>query len=458
MLDKMRLAKQKRVRMDNIRNFFEKPETIFCTLATVAGLLMLFLLPLFRAPDEMAHFARAYQVSQGQIVSQNDHGRTGGVIPQIEGYNFHNKLTPETYLFFDFSSSAVYSPISYIPQAIGIAIGKLIYPSVAVMVYAGRIVNLIAYIAMLYAAIKIAKRGKWVYAVVGLIPMAIQQAGSLSADVMTLGPVFLFIATVQNLFTQTTLLTKKQAGMLIALSAVLGLTKQTNVLLLLALLFIPKRLFASTWHKYRLLLLTLGIGVVLALGWYMITRMLHYNFSYALNNGVSQAGQIDFILHHPLSAFTAFFTTFFGGQSLSSPADFIMISMIGYFSWFDYKLPLFLIIVSYLLLLVTLLRRDDEKAKDSKTLVWSHAAIFAASIAAVALALYISWTPVGQGYIIGLQGRYFLIYIPLLIPLFAWLGRFVQITLKPYLLGMIVTAVSFINLLAMIVLTYKWFY
>ena len=454
----MSVSQRKRISFaSRVSYFLERPEKLFCILAISAGSIMLFLLPLFRAPDEMAHFARAYQVSEGQLFSQTKDGHTGGVVPQLEGYNFYNKLTSQTYRFFDFSSSAVYSPVSYIPQAIGITIGKIVYPSVAVMVYAGRLVNLIAYVAMLYIAIKTAKRGKWVYVVVGLIPMAIQQAASLSADVMTLGPIFIFIALVQNLFTQTTLLTKKQTIALVIIAIILGLTKQTNAILLLALFFIPKRIFASIWQKYRFLLLTFGVGTLALVSWYIATRLLHYNFEYA-PAGVSQTGQIAFILHHPLQAVSAFFVTFFGGQSLSSPADFLSISMIGYFSWFDYKLPLSLIILSYTLLLVVLLYRERDETKDSPRLIWSQAIVFGASIVAVACALYISWSPVGLKYISGLQGRYFLAYIPLLIPLFAWLGRFVKISFdKPHRIGMLVASVSSINLFVMLLLTYKWF-
>lgn len=423
--------------------------------------MMLFLLPLFRAPDEMAHFARAYQVSQGQVFSQNVSGRTGGVVPLLEGYNFHNKLTPNSYRFFDFSSSAVYSPVNYIPQAVGILLGNLFYSSVAVMVYVGRLFNLIAYVVMLYLAIRTATRGKWVFVVVGLLPMAMQQASSLSGDVMTIGPIFIFIALVQRLFTQTTHITRKQMVALVSLCLVIGLTKQTNVVILLALPFLPRTLFKSVWDKYRFILLTIGVGFASLIGWYVTTRILRYNFSYSSVAGVDQVGQINFILHQPIRAITAFLRTFIlGGQSLSSPVDFLAISLVGYFSWFDYKLPISLIICCYLLLVVALLYRDrgvDEK-QNPKRLVWSYSIVFILSIGAIAEALYVSWTPVGYDHILGLQGRYFLAYIPLLIPLFAWLGRFVKISFdKSYRMGMIVAVISFINLTAMLVMTYNWF-
>ena len=443
-----------------IYGFIAKPEKVFCLLGLSLGGIMIFLLPLFRAPDEMAHFARAYQVSQGQVFSQTVDGHTGGVVPLLEGYSFYNKLTSSTYKFFDFSSSAVYSPVNYIPQSVGIFIGNLLHPSVAVMVYMGRIFNLVAYIIMLYVAIKTATRGKWVYVVVGLLPMAVQQASSLSGDVMTIGPIFIFIALAQRLFVQATRITQKQTIGLIVLSLIIGLTKQTNVILLLSLLFLPKTIFESVWHKYRIVLLTIGIGFLSLIGWYMITRMLHYNFDYATMAGVNRADQFSFIFHHPLAAISALLRTLvIGGQSLSSPVDFISISLVGYFSWFDYKLPLSLIVCSYLLLFVALLYKETGKIKESKRLVWVYVIIFILSIGAIAEALYVSWTPVGYGHILGIQGRYFLAYIPLLIPLFAWLSRYIKVSFdKPHRMGMLVTGMSFINLTTMILLTYNWFY
>jgi uncharacterized membrane protein len=84
--------------------------------------------------------------------------------------------------------------------------------------------------------------------------------------------------------------------------------------------------------------------------------------------------------------------------------------------------------------------------------------VFVISLVAIAGALYLVWTPVGASQVGGIQGRYFIPILPLLIPLFILLSRSVKVTLdKPYRMGMIVSIVSIVNASAMVALTWKYF-
>jgi uncharacterized membrane protein len=439
---------------------------------------------LFMAPDESVHFYRAYQVSQGHMVSESRNGVTGGLIPekivQDVEHNFSTEVRlggdpplPRLQYFIDrsdqnevftkFPSSALYSPVAYIPQAVGIAVGKAIHPSTGVMMVMGRLFNLAAFVLLVYVAIRIARQGKWVYVVAGLFPMAIQQASSLSSDVMTTGLVFVFLALVHRCFTQVTHLKKWQYVLFVSLAIGIAMTKQTNVVLLLPILFLPKRLFGSIWHKLRFIAAVGGAAVIAALAWYAVLKFGHYNLQISGEPGVDQAGQIAYLVSHPLNFLFTFFSTYIyeGFRGMIS-TDFYWISAYGVFSWISYKLPLSLIIVGYIMLFVALLNRDGEHVADQKKLgrlVLIQFATIVLAFVAIALALYLTWTPVAKPQVWGIQGRYFIALIPLLIPLFVFAGRWVKISFsKPYYMGVLVSVVSCINLGAMIVLTYKWFY
>jgi Predicted membrane protein len=134
------------------------------------------------------------------------------------------------------------------------------------------------------------------------------------------------------------------------------------------------------------------------------------------------------------------------------------------FSWLKYDLPLSFVALGYSGLLMAFMYNDE--ANDSKLinrtltrLAVIQTLVFIVSLIAVAGALYIAWTPVGRNWVDGIQGRYFLPLIPLLIPIFMVIKRKVKITTdKLYTMGILVCVISGINLIAMLAATYKWFY
>src|ERR1700685_264893 len=58
-----------------------EPQRVFPILALVFGLSLSFLTAPFQAPDEPAHFFRAYQISEGAFLPQYRDHRGGGELP-----------------------------------------------------------------------------------------------------------------------------------------------------------------------------------------------------------------------------------------------------------------------------------------------------------------------------------------------------------------------------------------
>jgi uncharacterized membrane protein len=459
------------------KDFFDQPEKVFLLLAAIFGLAMVFSMPIFMTPDETVHFDRAYQVGEGQMLSETKNGETGGIVPYVPSistvngsqippiprHQYFTKVAPSDIKFEAFPASAVYSPVGYIPQAVGIDLGRIIYPSLGVMVILGRIFNLIAYVALIYLAIKIAPRKKWVYAVVGLFPVAIQEAASLSTDVMTIGLSFITIAFIHKLFLQKEPIRRYQYLYIALIGLGLGLTKQTYIVLLLPIIFLPKNVLTGLKKRAILVACGLGISIFVAASWYLVIKYQHYvTYSKVLGVGdVNQVAQLKYILEHPLTFAKTLYRTFiFQGFKNPDLPDFYWTSMYGYFSWFAYALPAAFVSLGYAALLIAFLYKGNslkDFSRDKMTAI-AYSATFIISILAIAVSLYILWTPVGYYQVLGIQGRYFIPILPLLIPIFVVIGKWAKITFdKSNRMGIIVAGVSVINLTASILLTLKYF-
>ncbi len=193
------------------------PEKTYFILAMIFGLSMVFITPPFQVPDEFNHFFRAYQVSEGTLVSQKQDARLGGSLPKslpttatpYRALPFHaeNKqsiddifnsfnipLNKSDRVFVDFPNTALYSPVPYLPQALGVSSGKIFQASPLILLYLGRLSNLFVWIILIFIAIRITPIYKWLFMLLALTPMSLFLAASLSADCFTNAIAFLAIA------------------------------------------------------------------------------------------------------------------------------------------------------------------------------------------------------------------------------------------------------------------------
>ncbi len=424
---------------------------------------MLIFLPPFAAPDEPAHFYRAYQISKLNLTSHTtNEGALGGIVLKIPPNKlFSNwKLTNDE--FVSFPNTAVYSPAGYLPQSTGIGLARTAKLPVGYMVLLGRFFNLLTYILLVFIAIRLVPFGKWVYCVIGLFPVAIQQAASLSIDGITIGLCFILIALLQKLFYQKNKITNQEIAWLLLLASGIALTKPNGLVLLIPLIFLPKSLFINIKQKISIIGGAILAAVTSYFMWSEVIKLKHYNTNSSQTIGllnVNPSDQLSFILKSPIVFFKVLFKSFiFQGTGGDAKPDFYLTSMYGYFSNFLYKLPLSLLIMGYVLLFIVLITKEkDEKINTSYLL--SQTSTFLLAILGVAVALYLVWTPVGAPQIEGIQGRYFIPFLPLLIPLGIYAKRWINISTKsPLVLGCIVTFIASCNLLAMIILTSRWFH
>lgn len=419
-------------------NLFDRAEPVkfFVVVAAIFGLLFILITPPFQGADEIVHFYRAYQVSELNLVADQQGKHTGGKLPESleqvvvktepsqikflpqnkykEGHTksaleVPNNLSDKK--FYDFTASAAYSPIPYAGASAGIGVSRLLHFPVLVSLYAARLGNLVAWIILVACAIAFVPKRKWVLVVLGLIPMAIFQAATLNADAVTIGSSFTFIALILKYREASKVLGRKQLGILLFLAMIMVLGKQVMVALLPLILLLPKNSFASYKKMLIAKIILILFPFAIAGLWMLISSTSDVATIY--ENHQDPAGQISFILHSPQSFINVMWNTYF-----YSWGDNVTRSFIGVFGWADAPLSELIVTISYVILAIIMLGNGGKDSfasltKNSRRVILSVATIYWLVVSA---SLYIYYSPLGFKIIYGLQGRYFL---PLAIILFA---------------------------------------
>ncbi len=419
----------------SVRQLFSNPAKAFLTLGLLFGLLFLIALPPFQVPDEPAHLYRGYQVTEGRIIAERENNVSGGQVPQslVDTVNiwsarvpFNPKAKVEIKQFTDtlnlplnrekttyawFMSSA-YSPVPYIPQSIGITIGKLLNLPPVFLMYLGRFTNLIITTLIVYFSIKIIPGFKWIFFLLALTPMALNQRASLSADALLNSVAFLLIAIIMNDVCNPKVekVSNRDVAIMAALGVVLSLSKQVYFLIPFLCFLIPQEKFES--RKRYWLSCTL-IALFTTIAWAVWSNIIKTNVGIPLNPMVdaSVERQMQYILQNPFTLFS----TAWNSIQVSGP---ILESFIGLLGWLDTKLPtLVLVTYPHVLVLVALISQQPNFVISPGN-KWKIFGIFMITVFLIYLSQYLIWMPVGASVIDAVQGRYLIPISPLFFFLF----------------------------------------
>ena len=424
-------------------SFIKKPENVFISLSLFFGVLSAILVPQLSVSDENMHYLRAYGISQGRVESGSrctlpkDVAKRAGSVYEGNFSSDYSKPIDRSSLNIDKCSSASgYPPIMHLPQAIGIGIASLFNGSTGLTILFGRLANVLFYSIAVYLIIKWVRIGKWAFTAIGLIPLMVHMASSLSSDCMTNVAVFTITAFILNLFTQKDKLSHKQTIALICTGVFLTLTKSVNALLLFPLLFLPKRLFSPNKNerlpfniqKWTILVVT-GIAAIISI---LIWQKIY-------GQPLLTTGAAHNPLHsNPLKFIAILFNTYINPRLPVS--DDIIRGIIGAFSAFKYGLPLFVLMPSFSLLFLSLFhynKKDQELLGEQtgKLAVYNLATI-GMFVCAVSYAMYTAWALLpfrfGEGayYADGVQGRYFTATAVMLVPVGLWLQKYINVRTK----------------------------
>jgi uncharacterized membrane protein len=411
----------------NIVNRTLKPQWVFVALALVAGLYMVFVTGPFQAPDEFNHFFRAYQISEGQFLGVRADGQVGGWLPEsiinagipFYGVAFHpevkiqsevvNRLRREPFhanrkVFCDFPNTVIYFPLCYLPQALGIAAGRLCSLSALEMMYAGRLLSLLCWIGFVWLAITLTPMFKWVMVLMGLMPMALFLAASLSADTMINGSSILLMAMVLRAKFGGAKSMSWGTGVLIGgLCLAISIMKFVYCPLALLILLIPWKWYGGRKQKIAYCSSVIGAACLAVLLWGIETKAIYIPL-----NGSNLSEQFSLILAKPWRYMVVLWNT------ICAQWRVWVKSFTGVLGWFDTRLPRW-IEWSYPLVLIEASLLDVGNGRSLR--IWERSAMTVLCCLCwllIATAQYLTWNRVGADVVEGLhQGRYL---IPLAVP------------------------------------------
>ncbi|HFI0163090.1 DUF2142 domain-containing protein [Streptococcus suis] len=431
-----------------------KIEKIFLYLAICMIGISVFFMPATEVPDEVKHADIAWHIlypdsdhimdweAKNDIIN-NPQPADADVNWSLFQQFFVEKIdTEQISSRFNFELKS----ISYLPQFIGMYIGKLIYPSLGVILTFGRLVNAAVYIIAVYLFIKSLRSGKEVLCFVSLLPMMIQQAGSLSYDVLNFVAVAGFFTFIINLLERRTI-GLKQFLQLLLLSLLLAVVKLNNIFLLALLAFInfdcADRLaflnpFLKWYQKNRLAVLagfTFLVAILAGLYVHQSVGIKHFvavMFNTLLNNNMN-------------GALNTFLTT----------------GMFGYFGWLTIPLPLW--VVFFDIFVLTILLLSDKTFAVPKAEAFVLGMVFPVQVAVIIAIMYFLWTPqiLGENASIsvGTQGRYFTPFLLYLYPLCAgWKNQLAVDIAEKTKVGLLAGTLLFNFVIYLVLIgVYYWF-
>lgn len=375
-------------------------------------------LPMYREADGIAHFARAYEISEGYMLSDiNNEGIGGRELPQGLFLDMDDDLKkiPDGFekrlgddrIFMNFWAASLYNPVTYFPQAAGIFGVRLFTDRVLLMAYAARAVNWLVGFVLIFLSIKHVPgtRRKMLMMLISLLPMSIHQAISLSSDGMVLGLSFAMVSfCIYMRYNHADKLKCKHLFFMYCIAILISIYKIVYMPFCLLLFLIPSERFRSM-KSYMMHVLILGMTVLLiSFGWLAVSS----KYLIEVNEGVNGSEQIAFILQN-LHTYLWIMV-----KTILINFESYYYSLIGSpLGRSDIQIGFMVILICSIPLFAALLCKGNGNQVNKVEVVFSNI-VSACVVGLIFTSLYVQWTFVGSDIIYGIQGRYF---IPVLFPL-----------------------------------------
>lgn len=432
------------------------------------GILYLLVLPPLSAPDEISHYISAYQLSS-RMLGREANYYTGHVLVRAEdwfledvdgnyplevdengiwrsqgrteqGSDTHvlgQTLNEETYktiyqIGIKGSSTAIQqrfpemdldsqlavspyppvttTPLAYVPQAIGISLARLFHMNSLWLAYLGRLFNLLFFVGMTTLAMRRMPFGKEVLFGVALLPMTLHLSSSFSYDVMIMGCLFYFTAVCLDLAYSREKVGIADVVTLMALMAAAGPCKMVYAPMMGLCLLIPVKKFGG-WMKWGVS--AAAVGGSWAAAMLMINRQTIVDYATVTEQVVPWAEEagysLTYLIHNPGRALQIFYNT------VLWQAEHYHLTMIGSkLGNLDEVLDVPYVAVVLLtgcLVMLALRKPGENLVVKGGQRVWVLI-VCAACAGVTMLSMLIAWTPLSSPVINGVQGRYFLPFLP----------------------------------------------
>lgn len=403
----------------------KKNDLKFIFLIFITVNIFSFMFPVYQVPDEMKHIQLTYdELNQEKEVFYE----YGDFVDTIRMYGVYDeKVNYDRYFNFDLKLQnnlelklPKISIIRHLPQSFGIIIGHFLNLPVIVTLALCEFLAVCFYTLACAITLKLMPVKKNVMKFIMILPILIQQMGSMSYDVTLISLSFIFIAYILNLKFKKDKIDYKDALIALGLLFCIGIIKIPYILLGLLVFLLPLNkinilgIDKEFIKKHRILFIILTI-VVIILGMIVALKMSYGRILLAF-------------ITHPIELFKTLFET------LKAHGTGLAYTICGNLGWLD--IPVSMLYCAFIVLtgifLVFTKEKEEEKMdfsiKDRLIIILISIIMFVVTI----LSLY-GWTLQKNGItdinlwsfkemidyiknnivaVDGLQGRYFIPIIP----------------------------------------------
>lgn len=437
------------------------PEYCFLIITLIVGTCFALLIPAGAGADEPNHIARVQSLAQGNLFADQVTDRLGYTSPQdteqkdavLYGAMVDNALTDiawsNMYKFHAgkgedgqalyafptwetegvgadrhlgegthmeaFSNTAVNTPIVYVPYIVGYWISNLFTNNAYAIILVMRMFGLLTSAAIIFYCIRVIPVGKWIVTTVALIPSMIVFNASITADTVTFAVCILFLTQLLRVCVAKGRPSRMQWVLLIVSTLLLAMVKMSYLPFAAMLLLIP--LFNISMRTLKMVLAVGALGVVTGivfLLWYFTISGI--NTGAMFNVGASPSLQKKVILSDPVGFMKILFKQFFA-QNYFNLNYFGVPDLHGHLPYTGW--------ITILALCCSTSMTDSRECGFSclkkHTPLFTLACYFVCACVFVLIctALYLQFNTVAATEIDGIQPRYFLPILPLLLmPIF----------------------------------------
>lgn len=417
---------------------------LFLASLIIMGILFSGVFTPLSAPDEDFHFTASYSLSN--FMMGKGYQSDDPLLMRRSDAEFYNQFAQNVDLssnnydylnrkysqLFDCSDSEVqvltgrsHSVSQNLPQeklasAFGITLARLLNLGPAYLYLFGRLFNLAFYIVCVYIAFRITPIGRNIIAVISLFPMCLHLAASYSYDAFIIPMSILLTALCLRSIKAEGLFTIKEGSQILFVAMLLAPCKVIYTMVALLALFIPQGRFRSRKEE---LFIKLGcmmlVGMVLAGG-----RLLDYcvnsaSSGSAVNNSMDYRGDqsghfytVSDVVNNPLRFVKMLYLSLdqFGFEYLQRMVG-------GSLGWFQEEIasPHIYVVALTVVMGMSVISSDDDGDVLSFAASLAGIAVFVIGLVLVMLTLLVSWVFNTEGLITGVQGRYFIPYLPWLL-------------------------------------------
>jgi uncharacterized membrane protein len=405
---------------------------VFLAASVFVGVIAIIINPPLRGPDESVHFIRAYAIAQGEFMPRAHlERRERGVFlppplntqfryfdqmresPPPSGHNYGQVfrvyfneaglLREPVATFVPYGGAEAYTPVAYLPYAAAALVAKAAGLEFLGYLYLMRIAGLVIAALITAHAIALAPNLKWTVFCTAMLPTALYQRSVINVDGALLATTLLVIA----LCLRSLEAPSAGAWQRSFWTTVTSLTKPSQVAFALL-----ESMRLRKWKTQGVTsFLVITPGLLLALAWSFASlpdlaawRTAETDSLPALE--FDPLWKLQFLFGHPLTFLSASIMTLDYSAELWRQA-------IGVFGWLDVEMRSWTYALISLLLALTFCARLDFDRNIRQRIALVAGATILAYYLLVSLLFYVTFTPSDAGRIYGVQGRYFIVLIPL---------------------------------------------